>query len=381
MRMSRREFLIATSATAAIAQVRADAAPLRAAVIGHSGRGDYGHGLAEIFSGRSGIELVGLADPVEEGRLRMAKSIGAPRSYQDWRELLDKERPELVSISMRHADQHAEIALGCLRAGAHVYVEKPFVLSPDEADAVLAEADGRGLRVAVAHTMRMSPAVRQLREALNRGVIGELREMQAFGKQDARAGGEDLMVLGTHLFDLMRLFAGDSLWVSARVQTQDREIMASDRRRVKDEVGWVAGDRVNAQLAFPAGVQGWFTSDSRLREITGHWGIEFRGSTGVAKLNCDLAPSVYVRKSSDWSAAGRREEWRPLDGVPEMSAANHNRAPVTDWLEAIAEHREPECSGRHGRWTIEMVMGIYQSALLGGRVEFPLKRRSHPLAP
>ncbi|HAB17412.1 MAG TPA: 3-chlorobenzoate-3,4-dioxygenase, partial [Verrucomicrobiales bacterium] len=195
--MSRREFLIATSATAAIAQVRADAAPLRAAVIGHSGRGDYGHGLAEIFSGRSGIELVGLADPVEEGRLRMAKSIGAPRSYQDWRELLDKERPELVSISMRHADQHAEIALGCLRAGAHVYVEKPFVLSPDEADAVLAEADGRGLRVAVAHTMRMSPAVRQLREALNRGVIGELREMQAFGKQDARAGGEDLMVLGT----------------------------------------------------------------------------------------------------------------------------------------------------------------------------------------
>jgi len=227
----------------------------------------------------------------------------------------------------------------------------------------------------------MSPAVRRLRPLVSEGLIGELREMHAFGKQDERAGGEDLMVLGPHLFDLMRLFAGDPLWVSARVQVQGRELAVSDRRKVKDEVGWVAGDRVNAQFAFGNGVLGLYTSDGRLREATGHWGIEFRGSRGAARINCDLVPVACVKTSSTWKDGTRREDWAPLEDVPSMAAAEHNRAPVGDWLEAIASGREPECSGRNGRWGVEMVMGIYQSALGGNRVTFPLQERNHPLDP
>ncbi|MCW5558918.1 MAG: Gfo/Idh/MocA family oxidoreductase, partial [Verrucomicrobiae bacterium] len=163
--VSRRTFAVASlSAAASLALRGEESRPLRAAVIGHTGRGDYGHGLGMIFAGRPGIELVGVADPVESGRLRMARECGAPRSYADWRELIERERPDLVSIAPRHCDQHAEMALGCLQSGAHCYVEKPFVRTCEEADAVLAEANRRQRRVAVAHTMRMSPAVRRLRE-------------------------------------------------------------------------------------------------------------------------------------------------------------------------------------------------------------------------
>lgn len=381
MSTSRREFLLAAAGAACVWSLPgAEAAPLRAAVIGHTGRGDYGHGLENIFAGRAGIELVGLADPVEAGRTRTAKAIGAPRSYADWHELLEREKPQVVSLAMRHADQHAEIALDCLQAGAHLYVEKPFTRTPAEADTVLSEAGRRGLKVAVAHTMRMTPIVQKLRQSLRDGLIGELRELRAFGKQDARAGGEDLMVLGTHLFDLMRLIAGDPQWCSAEVLQQGRDVTVTDRREVKDNVGWVAGDQVNAQFAFANGVVGTFTSDARRRETTARWGLELHGSTGVARLNCDLSPAVFVRSATDWSVGGRREEWRPLDAALVKTAPEHNLAPVSDWLAVIAGDREPECSGRNGAWAVEMVMAVYASALARARVEFPLAKRTHPLA-
>src|SRR5438105_3653764 len=93
---------------------------LKAAVIGHTGRGDYGHGLDAIFVNRPNIDLVALADPDSEGRNKMAAKLGAPRAYADYRDLLEKERPQLVSIAMRQADQHHAIALAALKMGAHI---------------------------------------------------------------------------------------------------------------------------------------------------------------------------------------------------------------------------------------------------------------------
>src|SRR5439155_937559 len=65
-------------------------AKLTAAVIGHTGRGDYGHGLEGIFSNRLNIEIVALADPDADGRAKTAAKILAPRSYADYREMLEK---------------------------------------------------------------------------------------------------------------------------------------------------------------------------------------------------------------------------------------------------------------------------------------------------
>lgn len=379
--LPRRRFLtsIGALALASQAQPAEPGSSLTAAVIGHTGRGDFGHGLERIFLGRPGIRTVAVADPDPAGRERVAKALEGARPYGDWGEMLEAERPRLVSIAMRHADQHAEIALGCLRRGAHVYIEKPFVRSPAEADEVLALAERRDRQVAVAHTMRMMPVVRRFHQAVREGVIGELREMRAFGKQDARAGGEDMMVLGSHLFDLMRMFAGDPEWVTARVLQGSRDVDRSDRRLTKDNVGWVAGDRVFAQFAFKSGINATFTSDAALRDSTGHWGIEFHGSRGVARLNGDISPNVFLRTAGAWKETGRTDEWKPLDPSLVKSAPEHNVGPVRDWLDAVARGTGPECSGRNGAWAVEMVCGVYRSALSGARIRLPLEERRHPL--
>ncbi len=334
-----------------------------------------------IFQNRPGISLAALADPDEAGRATIAKKIAAPRTYADYREMLAKENPQLVSVAMRHADQHHEIILACLKADAHVYAEKPFTRTPAEADELLAEAARRGLKIAVAHTMRLAPQMTRFRQALREGLLGDVLEMHAYGKQDARAGGEDLMVLGSHLMDLMRAIAGDPLWASARVLQQGRNISRADARLVKDNVGPIAGDEVSATFAFAGGVNASFTSSARLRETVGEWGIEILGSKGAARINCDVPALVFIRRAGKWSAAGRTDEWTPLDAKDVRSIGETRMNPVSDWLEAIAKDREPECGGRNAAWAVEMVMAVYHSALNGGaRVPFPLASRTHPLA-
>jgi predicted dehydrogenase len=351
----------------------------KAAVIGHTGRGDYGHGLEGIFQNRPGIEVVAVADPDADGRARIAEKIKAPRQYADYRELLEKERPNLVSVAMRHSDQHHAIILAALKAGAHVYAEKPFTVTSAEADELLLEAKQRNLKIAVAHTMRMGPAVVRLKTALREGLIGDLVEMRAYGKQDARAGGEDMIVLGSHLFDLMRMFAGYPQWCTARVLAKGKDIVATDGRLVKDNVGPLAGDEVFAQFGFLNSITASFTSSGKLRETIGHWGIELFGSKGVARINGDISPNVFIRKSTPWKPTGKTDEWLPLDETLIKSPPEHNLGPVGDWLDAIAKDREPECSDRNAAWAVEMVMAVYQAALSKSRVTFPLMNREHPL--
>jgi predicted dehydrogenase len=219
----------------------------------------------------------------------------------------------------------------------------------------------------------------RLKQALKEGLTGDLVEMRAFGKQDARAGGEDMMVLGSHLFDLMRLIAGDPLSCNARVLWKGRDIVASDGRVVADNVGPVAGDEVFAQFAFNHGMNAAFTSCGKLRETVGHWGIELFGSRGTARINCDIAPHVFVRRSVPWKTEGKTDEWMPFDTAKLKSPPPPQAGPVGDWLQAIDQNREPECSGRNGAWAIEMVIGVYRAALEQRRISFPLVNRDHPL--
>lgn len=383
---SRRQFLL-TSAAAPLL-LRAAAGPkLKAAVIGHTGRGDYGHGLDIIFNDRPNVELVAVADANADGLAKMAAKLKAPRQYADYREMLEKERPQLVSIALRQSDQHHAMGMAAVAVGGHICMEKPFTPTLAEADELLAAADKRGLKIAVAHQTRMAPGAVHLRQRIADGLIGELVELRAWGKQDARAGGEDMIVLGTHLFDLMRLFAGDPQWCTARVTQAGRDITPADARLMKDNVGPIAGDEVSAQFGFGKGVTGSFTSRGKLREQIGHWGIEFVGTKGAARLLTNLPPQIFLLKSSGWKADGKADEWRKLPDDPTLNvpAAAQGFTPanarlVDDWLDAIARNRPPECSGHNAMKAVEMVMAVYQAALAAKRIAMPLTNRKHPLA-
>lgn len=386
---SRRQFL-ATATVALAAPVvlhAADAPKLKAAVIGATGRGDYGHGMDVIFNDRNNLELVAVADANPAGLEKTAARLKAPRQYTDFRAMLEKERPQLVSIAPRQSDQHHAMAMAAVAVGAHIFMEKPFMPTLAEADEVLAAADQRGVKITVAHQMRMAPNVVHLKQRVDAGLIGELLELRAWGKQDARAGGEDMIVLGSHLFDLMRLFAGDPQWCTARVTQAGRDITPADARVMKDNVGAIAGDEISAQFGFGKGVVASFTSRARLRDATGHWGLELTGTKGTARILGNLPPQVFLLKTTGWKPDGKTDEWRRLPDDPTLNVPASaqgfpaaNARLLDDLLNAVAKNRAPECSGHNAMKAIEMVMAVYQSALGAKRVPMPLVSRKHPLA-
>jgi predicted dehydrogenase len=381
----RRTFLAAAAAAALASQLRADpTARHRAAIIGATGRGDYGHGLDVIFHNLPNVEVVALADTDEAGRAKAQERTGAKRAYADYHEMLEKEKPTLVSIAPRWTDQHHAMAIASLNAGAHLIMEKPIATTPAESDAILSLAKEKNLRIAVAHQMRLSPSIVALKQAVTDGLIGDLLELRAWGKQDARAGGEDMMVLGTHLFDLLRLIAGDPRWCAARVLWKGREIERSDARQAGEKIGPIAGDDIHAHFGFDNALVGSFTSRASMRDRTAHWGLELVGSKSSARILADIAPRVFILEEAKWSDVGRDAKWlrweKDQNRSPESrTTAAANRRVAEDWLAAISENRDPACSGANAARAVEMVMAIYRASLTRSRVSLPVAQRDHPL--
>ena len=95
---------------------------------------------------------------------------------------------------------------------------------------------------------------------LRAGKFGKLLWTRARPKDDARGGGEELLVHGTHWFDLMIDIGGPPRWVSSHITVAGRDAVRADRREGSEPVGPVAGDNIAAVFGFDGGVRGLFDS-------------------------------------------------------------------------------------------------------------------------
>ncbi|MBY0398493.1 MAG: Gfo/Idh/MocA family oxidoreductase, partial [Thermoleophilia bacterium] len=200
-------------------------APYRAAVIGRTGRGDYGHGLDTAFRDHSKLDLVAVADDDPKGLAAAAKRLGVDRAYADYREMLDKEKPQFVAVAPRWVDQHRAMIVACAERGIHVFSEKPMAPDLADADAIVAACERAHVKLAIAFQTRYGPRYDRVKELIDGGAIGEILEIRMRGKEDRRGGGEDLLVLGPHLMDITRNLVGDPAWCFARVT--DRGVPAT----------------------------------------------------------------------------------------------------------------------------------------------------------
>jgi len=383
--INRRSFLTSASCAAAFGT---PGRKYRVAVIGHTGRGDYGHGIDIVWKAFEQMDVVAVADADATGRAAAVKRTGAKRSYADYREMLRTERPDLVGIGPRWLDQRKDMVTAAAEVGAHIYLEKAFAMSLEDADRMVAAVQKNKVKLQVAHQMRTSPFAQRAKAMVTAGEIGTIQEVRVRGKEDRRAGGEDMMVLGPHVVDMMRYFLGDPKWVVSHVTQSGEEISEKDVREPTEPVGPIAGTQVSAMFAFADGVQGYFASRASSQTDTLRFGTWIYGSKGVLFLPNSIYPGggLYVLRSPAW-LPDERNLWERIDAkspaVPGFLGGEHemgNALMVADLLRAIEHGGKPCCDEEDGRWTIEMVHGIYRAQQTGGRVSFPLKSRVHPLA-
>jgi predicted dehydrogenase len=146
---------------------------LKAAVVGV---GSLGRWHVQKYAALDGVELFGVAD-VDTQRARDAAGQYGVRAVEDFKDLLDEV--DLVSVVVP-TEAHYEVARTCLDAGVHVLVEKPITSSLEQADALIALAEQKGLVLSVGHLERFNPAFVDLAGMLDRPFFIEAERLGGF---------------------------------------------------------------------------------------------------------------------------------------------------------------------------------------------------------
>ena len=117
--MDRRQFALSATAWCATASLAVAQKPeskpprWRVAVIGHTGRGDYGHGLDTVWMQIPDARIVAVAHASDAGRQKELKklNLNADAGFADYKQMLQQVRPDIVAICPRHLDQHHDMIL------------------------------------------------------------------------------------------------------------------------------------------------------------------------------------------------------------------------------------------------------------------------------
>lgn len=359
----------------------------RVAVIGATGKGNYGHGLDTCWLKVPAAEIVAVADEDEQGRQKAMQRLQVTTAYADYRTMLDEVRPEIVSIAPRWIDRHHEMLLAAIERGIHVFIEKPFVRTPREADEVIRAAEMRHVHVAIAHPTHYSPVLGVVRRLLREGAIGMVLELRARGKEDRRGGGEDMWVLGAHLFDMMLALGYEPEWCFATATQAGRPITPDDIVTGNEGIGLIAGDAIHARYGMPEGVMASFDSVRNAGGNPGRFGLRIHGSQGVIDIVEGIVSHVHILQASDWAGRAPQANWLPItsagidrpEPLVDEKYRDRNILAAEDLIRAIEQRAAPLCNAEFGRKVTEMIVAPYESIRQGKAVAMPLENREHPL--
>lgn len=362
------------------------AAKYRIGVIGHTGRGNYGHDIDRVWLEIPDCEIVGVSDPDEKGRQAAAQKLKVTKTFSDYRKLLDETKPNVVSICPRWLDQHRDMILAVAERGIHIYMEKPFCRTLAEADQIVAACEKHKVKLAIAHQTRYSPKIQAVRTLIADGLLGDILELRGRGKEDARGGSEDLWVLGSHVMNLIQVFGGEARWCFAKVSEKGHPIGKADVKEGPEGIGLLAGDQVTAMYGLEEGATAYF--GSRRNAAGGRFGLQIYGSKGIVEILTGHLPAVNFLPDPTWSPGRTGKTWVPVSsagpGQPESlrdgGLLGGNILACVDLLTAIEDDRQPECSMYEARHTVEMIAAVFESQRVGGPVPMPLVNRDNPLA-
>jgi predicted dehydrogenase len=355
----------------------------RVAILGCRSRGTS---AARVYHAHPRTQVVGLCDLQEDRLNTLGDELGLQARFTDLDEMIRRTAPDIVAIPTAPA-LHAPLALRVLEHGVHIDMEKPMGMDLIETDAVLDKAAQKGVQVAVHHQWRLSAWTQAINKLYQEGKIGELRYIYASGK--GYYGGFGLMEIGTHLLTHMTKFGGRCHSVTANATTRGRPVTPHDVLPAPRGNGTVVGDCVTANLQFGGGVTGTLLQhrfdkldlDAHVVELYGTEGRLLWHPQGAWWL-----PNPHVLPTNSL------DQWQALKPIYADSFAetaptipgNSNMVEgdywfVDEYVRALDEGRSHECSGAEGRHVIEIIMGIFESAAYGTRIDLPQADRRHPL--
>lgn len=307
-------------------------------------------GHAEVLQVNPRTELIAGADPDLGRREDFSRRWGVPAIYADHKEMLAKERPEIVAIASP-PDFHAEHVIDCARAGVKgIFCEKPLTPTLKQADEMLRICDENGTKLAINHTRRGDPWVRQARALIEAGEIGDLLTI-------TMTWAGRLFLTGTHCFDLVNFFAGDvdPSWIIGHAEVPSAEMKVVPTQRGVDVGGTAYINYENGVRAFLNGRDGNVTLQTQIY-----------GTGGMIVIDDHDAQLWKLGDSGGF---------RDLAKVrfPQMMRVSAPMvALLDDLIAAIDQDRDPMSSGRHARRALAEILATHASSRNNNqRIDFP----------
>ncbi|MEH7254635.1 Gfo/Idh/MocA family oxidoreductase [Neobacillus niacini] len=325
----------------------------------------------------NGLEIVGLCDIVVENMKDKLNKFNLPEStplYIDYKELLEKEKPDLIAICTE-SGKHGQIALDCIEAGSNLIIEKPIALSLEEADEIIQKAKEKNVKVSACHQNRFNKSIQKIREAVEEERFGRLLHGTAHIRWNR---GED--------------YYKHAPWRGT--WEQDGGALMNQCIHNIDLLRWMMGDEIVEVVGMTDNLKHNFIEAEDLgmaliKFSNGSYGI-VEGTTNIYPNN--LEETLYIFGDKGTVKAGGKsvniiEEWQFADMLddpdqvkekyqenpPSVYGFGHNPL-YTDVIDAIKNDREPYVTAEDGRRALELVLAIYKSAAEGTSVKLPLEK-------
>lgn len=304
--------------------------------VGIIGVGSMGRNHARVFAQMPEVNLAAVADTNEEAANASARTYKA-NAYTDFHEMLASEHLDIVSIAVP-TRLHAEVALKAIRAGAHVFIEKPLAFTLPECQSMIEAARSAGVLLGVGHIERFNPAILELKRRLQAGELGRVFQIRSrrVGPFPSRIADVGVVFdLATHELNIMEYLIGAPI----------RNLYAE----TEQEIHGSHEDLLSGLLKFDNGAVGvldinWLTP-TKIRELS------MLGERGMFHVNY-LTQELYFYENN---YANGWEGMVALMGVSEGRITKYEirkREPLVEELEnfvaAVQTGRDSLVSGEEG---------------------------------
>lgn len=346
---------------------------IRIGVIGLQG---YGSTYFSTIMGIKLAEIWAICDTREDILKNVAERYGISRCFTDYRRMLEQKELDAVFIATPHF-LHYRMTMDALRAGKHVFCEKPLAMNRWEAQEMVQTADRLGLTLSCHYNRRQSAQVKLLRQAVREGTLGEIYAMNvkwmarytsflfsqdsSWRTQKDKAGGGILIGRGSHMIDAA-LYILDSRKigkVSANVCSRLTGLEVDDycmlTLRMKN------GPVVTIECSYENHIPQYRQK------------IEYQLFGTKAGAFCREEDGV--RESRIGFCGFPENSWTDLSGRYREEDYEHaypNNI-VTDFLEAVYYGRKPAVTAEEAMYVTDVIDLAYQSAAAGREMEFEEK--------
>jgi UDP-N-acetyl-2-amino-2-deoxyglucuronate dehydrogenase len=315
-----------------------------------------------------GLRLTAVCDVVEERAREAGERLGVPW-FTSYDRLLREAKADVVTIATP-SGLHSAQGILAARAGKQVVSEKPMSITLAQADALVHACDESGVRLFVVQQNRLNPAVQLLRRAVDKGRFGRIfvanttvwwsRPQEYYDHAPWRGtwefDGGAIMNQASHYVDLLQWLVGPVESVMAKTATLARRIEAEDTgiAVLKFRSGALGCIQVT-MLTYPKNLEG---------------SITILGERGAVKIG-----GTAVNRAEEWSFADRDDDDAFVESAntnpPDVYGFGH-QGYYRNVLAVLRGEAKPDTDGRGGRKSLELILGIYQSARTGKDVAFPL---------